>query len=214
MVEPVSATIAAAEGLASVAQQLGVLDKLKRKLVKQPDVASAKLETALIEVSKVYGALGGAVDEYLGLWLLPAPENKKLRTEIAKLRRLAAGSHEADMRKAKGDCKKIWSIYKAYLEPWFVRVLNTDEQQQLFGLFRELMEFDSTMVDAIDATAEWLTAEASKTLSLVQAKDYDGADRKIQEAWAHWQPAAALLRDSMKRLYELRAYFIEVTGAV
>ena len=69
------------------------------------------------------------------------------------------------------------------------------------------------MVDAIEATADWLTREASQTLDLVHAKDYHSADLRVQSAWAQWQPAAETLRESMKRLYDLRAVFIAESGA-
>ena len=49
---------------------------------------------------------------------------------------------------------------------------------------------------------------------LVQAKDYEAADKRIQDAWNRWQPSAVVLRESMARLYDLRADFIEVSGAV
>jgi hypothetical protein len=214
MIEPTSAVVGAAESLMNITEQLGLLDKLKRKLMKQPDVAAAKLETVLIEITKIYGVLAMTVDDYLGLWLIPDAHNEKFLEELGKLRRFAAGSHEPAMRKAKGDCKKIGSIYEAYLRPWFSDVLDRDEADALRALFRELNEVDSVMVDAIDATAEWLTAEAEATLELVRAKDYNAADQRIQGAWDAWAPAASRIREGMNRLYDFRAIFIERTGAV
>lgn len=213
-VDPFSATIGAGEGLLNITERLGLLEKLKRKLMKDPDLASAKLETVLIEMTKVYRTLGSAVDEYLGLWLIPSEANIKWRAEVAKLRHLAAGQHEADMRKAKGDCGKIWSLYIAYLQPWFSRVLDGDEAQELFVLFRELSEVDSHMVDAIEATSTWLTDQAERTLAMVVAEDFESADRQVQEAWAAWQPASRLILDALRLLGDLRASFISATGAV
>ena len=127
MSDPITggAVIGAAAQLATLSEQLGILAALRRKLLKQSDAASAKLETVLIELSKVYGVLDNTVNDYLGLWLIPEDGNSKHRQEIAKLRRYASGSHEVEMRKAKGDCKKIWSIYVAYLSPWFSPVSYT-----------------------------------------------------------------------------------------
>jgi hypothetical protein len=214
MTDPLSLTIGAGEGLTTIAERLGILDRLKRKLMKQPDVASAKLETVLIEMSKIYGVLQAAVNDYLSLWLVPDDANKKWRAEVATLRRFASGAHEAEMRKAKGDCKKIWNIYVAFLQPWFSRVLSPAEADELFGLFRELSDVDSTMVDAINATSTWLTNEATTTLRMVLAKEYDTADQRIQSSLELWQPAAGKLRDSMNRLYDLQASFIVVSRAV
>ena len=113
LVDPLTAIgagVGAGQGLVDISEKLGVLGALKKKLLKQPDVASAKLETVLIEMSKVYGVLDNSVNDYLGLWLLPDAENTKWRGELAKLRGFASGRHEADMRKAKGDCKKMSSV--------------------------------------------------------------------------------------------------------
>jgi len=214
LTDPVSATIGAGEAIINITDRLGLLDKMKRKLLKQPDVASAKLETVLIEMSKVYGSLDNSANDYLGLWLLPDEQNAQWRGEVTKLRRFASGRHEAEMRKAKGDCQKVWSIYLAYLQPWFSRVLNKDEAEELGYLFGELRHIDGAMVNAIEVTSRWLTSEAAQTLALVQDKNFEAADKRIQEGWNSWQPAAETMRESMKRLYDLRAAFIGVSGAV
>jgi hypothetical protein len=214
MCDPLSLTIGAGEGLSQIAERLGLLDKLKRKLLKQPDAASAKLETVLIEMSKVYRILEVSVNDYLALWLLPDEQNSKWREEVRKLRGFASGRHEAEMRKAKGDCKKMWSIYVAYLRPWFSRVLDKKEAEELARLFRELSDVDSVMVDAISVTSEWLTNHAKETMALIEAKNFEAADSRIHAASSQWQPAAETLRESMKRMYDLRASFIDVSRAV
>ena len=213
MTDPITTTIGAVQGLAEVSESLGVLERLKRKLMKQPDVASQKLEVVLIELEKVFGALTNSVNDYMALWLEPSEENVNHKEEVAKLRRFASGAHQEGMRSAKGDCGKIWNIYSAYLRPWFGRVLNKDEADHLFSLFRELSEVDSIMVDAINETSRWLTAEAGAVKALVDSGSYEEADRRIQGAWVAWQPAAAAIRDSLNQLFDLRASFISSSGA-
>jgi hypothetical protein len=212
--DPVSLTIGAGKELTEIADRLGILERLKRKLVKQPDVAAEKLGTVLFEISKIYNVLEGAANEYLSLWVVPDKDNNTWRGEIAKLRKLAAGGHEVAMRRAKGNCKKIWNIYIAYLQPWFAKALTEGEAEKLFGLFRELSDIDSVMVDAIDATAKWLTEEASGTLKLAMQNSYDAAQHRIQAAWYDWQPAASRIRKSMNSLYDLQASFVELARPV
>lgn len=218
MVEPLSASVAAGigagESLIAMSEKLGILERLRRKLMKQPDVASSKLEMTLFELSKVYGILDNTVNEYMSLWLVPDEGNAKRRQELTKLRQFASGRHETEMRKAKGDCQKMWSIYVAYLQPWFDRTLNPREAQELGSLFRELSDIDSVMIDAIEGTSTWLTHEALATMDLVQQQEYEAAQTRVEHAWHEWLPAAKTLRESMNRLYDLRAAFIADSAAV
>ena len=83
------------------------------------------------------------------------------------------------MGEGRARCAKIWSIYQRYLTPWFDRVLNRHERDQLFGLFRELSQIDSAIVEAIDEVASRLTAEGVATGDLVERNDFTGANARV-----------------------------------
>lgn len=158
------------ETLLDTADRLGAIEAVKRKLVKQPDPAAAKLVTVLEELSKIYGALEDELTTYLALFFDDS-DPKQLARERAALGRLEGGAIRARMGEARGRCGKIWNIYQRYLTPWFDRVLNRGEREQLGRLFRELSEMDSHMVDAIGEVATWLTAEALATGNLLAHND-------------------------------------------
>lgn len=75
------------EKLVDTADRLGAIDAVKRKLVKQPDPAAAKLVTVLEELSKIYGAMEDELTTYLALDF-DHSDVKQLARERAALARL------------------------------------------------------------------------------------------------------------------------------
>lgn len=201
------------EKLVDTADRLGAIEAVKRKLIKQPDPAAAKLVTVLEELSKVYGALEDELTTYLALFFDDS-DPKQLARERAALGRLEGGAIRARMGEARGRCGKIWNIYQRYLTPWFDRVLNRAEREQLGGLFRELSEIDSHMVDTIDDVASWLTAEALATGELVEQSNLTDANARVAAARREIRPLRERIAEAMLQIRRLEGEFIEVSGAV
>lgn len=201
------------EKLVDTADRLGAIEAVKRKLMKQPDPAAAKLVTVLEELSKVYGALEDELTTYLALFF-DNSDPKQLARERAALGRLEGGAIRARMGEARGRCGKIWNIYQRYLTPWFDRVLNRAEREQLSGLFRELSEIDSHMVDAIDDVASWLTVEALTTGDLVEHNHLTDANARVAAARREIRPLRERIAEAMLQIRRLEGEFIEVSGAV
>jgi hypothetical protein len=188
---------------------------VKRKLIKQPDPAAAKLVTVLEELSKVYGSMEDELTTYLSLDF-DESDPKQLARERAALARLEGGAIRARMSEARGRCGKVWNIYVKYLTPWFDRVLKAqrEEREQLRGLFRELSDIDSNMVDAIDDVASWLTDEASTTSDLLERNDLAAANERVLAARRQIRPLRQRIAEAMYQIRGLEADFIEISGAV
>ncbi len=199
--------------LFDVADRLGAIEAVKRKLIAQPDPAAAQLVTVLEELSKIYGAMEDELTTYLSLFFAES-EQKQLAHERAALARLEAGAIRARMSEARGRCGKIWNIYVRYLTPWFQRVLNPHESEHVSELFRELSEVDSHMVDAIAEIADWLTEEAKATLDLVEQNNYEDANARVVAARRVVRPMRERIADSMIRIRRIESDFIEISGAV
>ncbi len=195
-----------------LADKLGLLDGLKRKLKRQPDPAAAKLATALAEISKIYEVLDTAILQYLGLWL--DAKNPELSRERATLLDLEGGRIQAEMRAAKGSCTKISNIYQAYLHPWFDRVLNRDESAQLELVFIQFRDWDTGMIQTIDGVSAWLVAEAGNARLLVDNGQLELASSRVHEAANSIRPVRKQLAKSMGTLYGLQGDFVALSGAV
>lgn len=199
--------------LFDTADRLGAIDAVKRKLVKQPDPAAALLVTVLEELSKIYGAMEDELTTYLSLYF-DASDQHQLARERGALARLEGGEIRARMQTARGRCSKIWNIYLRYLTPWFDRVLDPPERAELLGLFRELSEVDSHMVDAIDETAAWLTEEARETGDLVERDAFAEANARVHSARRQVRPLRERIATAMVQIRSLESEFIEISGAV
>ena len=203
----------AAEKLFDAADRLGALEAVKRKLVSQPDRAAVELETALLELSKIYGWMETELTSYLSL-RFDGSDAEQLKRERDALDQLTSEAIRERASRARGRCGKIWNIYARFLTPWFARVLKPDEAQAVAGLFRELSDVDSHMVDAIDGIASWLTDEAAAVAALVEADRLDDANYRVVAGRSVVQPVRTKVSAAMRRLHELEAVFIEVSGAV
>lgn len=199
--------------LVDIADRLGVIEAVKRKLVKQPDRAATNLVTVLEELSKIYGAMEDELTTYLSLFFDDS-DPKQLARERSALAKLEGGAIRARMEAARGRCSKISNIYARYLTPWFDRVLNPSESEQLRMLFRELSEVDSHMVDAINEVATWLTSEAEKTGDLAERSDFAGANAHIVAARRQIRPLRERIAEAMTQIRRLEGEFIEISGAV
>lgn len=211
--------VPAAEGLHQMVERLGLLERLKSRLVKQPGVALDKLRTVVLEMDKVFMSLSTQIQAYSSLTLVP-PEKQVQgvsrataieiwQRDCMKLHGYAAGDHVTTMRHGHGDCQKIFWIYETYLNTWFASVLEPEESEELRALFRELSESDSHMVDALLETANWLQKEAQETVILIQQEDYEGAQRRVDAVWGQWTPIMEDLHKSSQRLWDLQRAFIE-----
>lgn len=209
-----SATEIAFKAFLDLVKELGYLERVQRKLMKRPDEARAKLEEVLGELSGTYAAIEKEINQFFNIRVPPLGDDAAALEISEKLRRLTSGQQRAEMRKAKAKCKEIWNTYNAYLKPWFTKVLNKEENEELRYLFRQLMDVDSLLSDGIDASAEWLRYEATQALSLVENGEYEAANKRIQESKKRWGPVSNLLTDSMTRMYDLKSAFSEKSGAI
>lgn len=198
--------------LVTVADKMGAFDAVKGKLVRQPDPALEKLVIAIQEIYKIYLALEEELTAYLSLWLDEAnPELSKARGVLV---RMEGGQVQARMELSRGSCTKITNIYERYLRTWFDSTLTHKEAESLRGLFREMAEFDSYMVDAIHAVAEWLTEHAAMTLELVDAGDLAAAQAQVKEARRVIRQDRLVVAKTIRELLQLEADFTEVSGAL
>jgi hypothetical protein len=78
-----------------------------------------------------------AITSYLALSFDPT-DRTSLNYAISRLLELEGGNVEVEMSQARGRSSKIQNIYKKYLNPWFQRVLNSDDQIKISNMFNDL----------------------------------------------------------------------------
>lgn len=195
--------------LLEIADKLGIIDGVKKKLFRNPDVAADSLATVLDELSKIYSTLESELVRYLGLHFDPAGN---LAAERQVLLTLESGQLTVRMSEARGHCHKIWNIYQNHLDRWFHKVLSPDEAAEMRRLFEALSYGDSQMDLAIHQLAGWLSTAASETLNLVDDGKLDEAQKTIRAARREVLPARQAITQTLARLVSLQGDFVAASG--
>jgi hypothetical protein len=196
--------------IAEVSEKLGVIEGLKAKLVKQPDPAAAKLLAVLEELSKTYSSFEVELARYLSLTLEP----EELKTERGVLIELEGGKISARMAGARGHCSRINNIFQRYLSPWFQRVLKPDEIGQMNQVFFDLSHSDSVMLELIDRVSGWLAEEAFATDELMTLGKWKEAQQRLALARKEVLPLRREISQTMRKMYEIEAYFVQHSEAL
>lgn len=211
MTTPEVAILDVGRKLSKLTEELGLLDAIKRKLMKQPDRAAAKLTTVLEELLKSLLVFESEVVRFLSITLDYGPE---VGNDRAILHALEGQTLWARLKATRGHCSKIENIYKMFLDPWFQRVVDLDktEREALRSLFYGLSQSDSLMVDSLNDAARWLGDQAKHVLDLLEKGHLEEANKRVAEARLHVLPVRRVLARTMARLQELEADFIMMSG--
>jgi len=189
------------------------LDAVKEKLIRQPDKAIIHLTDVLEELSKVYTVLDSGITDYLSVWFDPGDPKT-----IAEYRRvligLEGGRVRAQAAAARGHCSRISSIYERLLSPWFGRVLDPVEQNDVENLFMGLRGADDDMLDDIDELSNWVEGRASGILEYVSHGNYAAANQEIEDDRRATRDDRRRLASSIDQLFSLQAQFINESNAL
>ena len=197
--------------LAEMVGKIGVLDIVKKKLARQPDVAAAKLAAVLEELQKTVMLFEVEVVPLLAMSLSPGPE---LRRDMATLYSLESQSLWSRSGAARGHCHKIGNIYDRFLDPWFQRVtkLNATERGALKELFDELRDADNVMLDLLNRCTGWIADAALQVLDLLEKNQIDEANELLTRFRKDVLPVRRALAEVMHTLRDLEADFICMSG--
>jgi hypothetical protein len=205
--------ISDAKDLLDIADKLGIIQAVKGKLVKQPDPAADKLVTALEELSKIHTDVEKELVDYLSLSfdssdksVIAEQRSMLLNLEGEKLRARIAESHTS--------CAKISNVYDRYLNPWFEKVLNKEENQKMEKLFFDISNTRSGMVIGTIRLAEWISQKATDTLDRVDEEDFNFANKIIRDARKEIMPLRKSISDALSKLQALKGEMIEISGAL
>ena len=212
MITPAESVLDITRKLSLLTKELGVLDSIKNKLIKKPDLAATHLATVLEELLKSLLLFESEVVRFLSL-SFDSPS--ALAADRALLHSLESQSLSARINEARGHCQKINNIYRMYLNPWFQRVvgLKKNEREALARLFHSLSQSDGLMVDTLDAAANWLSSEAAVVLDLLGKNRFNEANKRIAQARLHILPVRRVAALTMQSLRKLEARFVTMTGA-
>ena len=205
------ATVAsAAKDTASTLKELGVLEAVRNKLVRNPDKAAKHLVDVLQAIEGVYADLQKQILEFSSLGFSGA----ELERTRMYLRDLKTGGLEVKIQEANNACRKIKTIYQRYLNPWFQRALNRKEQAALSDLFTTMSIVDNKLVDEMEHLSKALRGAGSKLLlSLDSSQGPAKAKKHIASIESQMDHALQSLTTGLVQLKKLQGDFASESNA-
>ena len=196
-----------------LADRFGAIDAVRDALLKQPNLAAAKLAEVLDELAKTVTALDDELVRYLSLYF---HTEESIAHGRGVLLGMEVGQSAIRINEARGHCHKIKNIYDKYLNTWFDNVFqpNSPENVALIDAFGSLTTADDYIVEAMMEASNWLKVQAEKTLDAVDTKNLIGANTFIQQARREVKPARERLTETMSKLRAMQADFIYASGSV
>ncbi len=203
------ATVAAGrEAVKTAEDAVSVIGKLINKLRAHPDVAALKLSEGLNEIMKTYLVVDEAFNSYFSL-----AEKGALKSRTKDLYAISGGSLSALVSAGKGDCFKIYEIYRDYLDKWFAKVFNKSELAEMKEAFQGpggLSDSDDTLFRALRVIAAQLEQEAQGLIPLVHSGNVSKARKAVVSAYTALAPMRAEMSDTIRQMYELKNEFDQI----
>jgi hypothetical protein len=216
--------LAAVDRLDYALTDLSAVDAVMDKLIKAPNApvvqgedtpAPARLVSAIVELGQIFKAMDHEFGAYFAL-SFSEPQSAEERDELAKrkekLHRLATGETQERLREMRGHCGMIKTIYLKYLDDWFTSIpLEQHELADLYKLFvQDMDEFDGDMIHAITEIAEWMKAQAMRTLEYLNDEKYDLANHHIRQTHKMMLPAEQKIWSGLDCLNALQSELMKI----
>jgi hypothetical protein len=200
--------ISGAEAVKTAEDAVSVIGRLVNKLRAHPDLAALKLSEALNEIMKTYLVVDEAFNTYFSL-----AEKGALKSRTKDLYAISGGRLTATVAAGKGDCYKIYVIYRDYLDKWFAKVFNKTDLEEMRDAFQSpggLSDTDDSLFDALGQIAEQLEQEARGLIKQVQTGKGRDARRTIMTTYETLAPIRAEMSATIRQMYELKNEFDKI----
>jgi len=205
---------AAAKGLSAVNDELdklGLLEKIRNKLINDPDKAAKYLENVLSEIKQDIAVIDKELVDLLSLSFKTEDERRAAEKYFIEQH---GDKMMERVHRNRGHCSKIYNIYLEFLRGWFSRVLDNDEAEQLEKIFDEFKRFDWLVVELMRKIASKLPYLEDDLRRLMRDKKVDEATHLINSLREGLKEPRRRLYRNLGKLSELHADFIEITGTM
>ena len=199
------------EVLVGLAEKLGIIQKVKDKLINRPDPAATKLVVSLEEISKIFSATESELSRYLSVYFTPGESNDEERNALLSLE---SGALNIRWNEARGHCHKIMNIYDKYLGKWFSRVLSPEENIEMQDLFFQFREVEGGFLENLNSVTNWLAPEAKAVLDLAISGNIGDANTRVLNGRKYLLPFRQKMVRAMAEMLDLQTEFIQITGTV
>ena len=200
----------AVEGSIGVLDKLGLLERVQRKLISNPDTAATKLDIVFKELQTSYLALDHVLVDLCSLMF---DDKESLREARKFLSAVQGGALGVELEKAHGHCKRIRAVYENHLTGWFSRVLAPLEAMEMKGLFEDWGDADERWVWMMKAASADLGKIALRILERLDSGDVAGAQQLVNSLLHEMRGVQRTLSKHLQELIAMQTAFREMSLA-
>jgi len=194
-----------------IAENLGILEALKKRLAWRPRVAAVKLATLLKEITQVFELCDKELSRFL---TLSFDEVASLNETKRSLIEFEGAALSVRMSSARQVVSRLDNIYQQYLSPWFARVMSKREAGTVADLFYKMGGDEIESLDLLSEITEIISSEASALLDLVNEGRTAEAKARLASLRQRIRPDRMALSRLIRGLYALETEFIKRSGVV
>jgi len=203
----------ALKSIIDFAYELGILTKLKNKLIAQPDPAAKHLAEIFGKIADSFEASNTELKNYLRL-RFDANNPDQLAKETDKLIDLEFGSASARIEKFRIHCHEIDTIYTKYLDKWFKKTFNKIEYEQMEHLFRSMSHRDEQFFNISQELGDWLQKRARLIHDMIVQGNYTRANEEIQNDRKEISADHDRMVKTMTALYTAQGEFVKISKTI
>jgi hypothetical protein len=198
--------------IVDVLKEFRILETIKSMLFTRPDEASKHLSAVLRKISKSYITLAENLRIFTTLTFDSEPQTREAKEFLFEAK---FGYLTDEIGDARASCSRILNIYNTYLSGWFLRLLKSEEANQLETMFRvKFSPYDKEFVLAVDRTNKFLIDSGELIYPLVVKGDLQQAQQKVKEFSNDLCLPLTDLRNELKIFLSIEADILEKSKAV
>lgn len=199
------------DSMLNVIDKLDILERVRNKLINNPDSAGRYLNIAMSQLIKSFQVID---DVLLKVVCLSFETNEDRKAAEKALRELQGNRIRFRIEESRGHCTIIDNIYNRHLRGWFSRVLDKDESEQMEQLFIDMRRFDIKVLSLMNELTIEIPSLADKLISFLKENKTNEATCIIQSIADNWSKPRQRLSECMAKLWSLQTDFLQLTGGI
>lgn len=183
-----------------------LLSSIKNQIKGDKTSASKDLQGVIDEIIKFYKITQEEISNFQSIDFTNSGNlsaNKKTLFDIQ------SGEMNVRIAEASGSCAKISRIYDSHLDLWFRQIFNSKNENyiQVQHLFKQLSEYDFSMIEATKDLEKYLQPKANSMLSMLLANDIHNLNIEHNSISVELMPVRMKLSQVTKQLVDMRNEF-------
>jgi hypothetical protein len=190
-----------------------ILVSLKGQIKGDKSAAAKDLQLVIDEIIKFYKITQGEISNFQSIDFTDSGNlaaNKKILFDIQ------SGEMNVRISEASGSCAKIKRIYNSHLDSWFLQVFHNENQNyvQVQHLFKQLSDYDFSMIEATKDLEKYLQPKANSFLSMLLVNDTNNLIAAHSDVTKELMNVRVKLSQVIKQLVDIKNEFQSIANTI